>query len=411
MGIGGNYSPVMNLGRRFNITNHAPETQLGRGLHRRANFRAFTENMKAFALGCLAAFMILEITLRCFNAFEMRIQGDRIFLPKNRHYKILNTSIPGLDRYITHTKNSLGLRGAELPPNAHDGLLFVTVGGSTTECFYISDGQTWPDLLGKKMSSQFNHFYVNNAGLDGHSTFGHIILMNGTLCRLKPNFVLFLVGNNDVGRDDLRDFDRNGIKETATAFFRHRILTKSRVLSFLYILIMKNKTINHSLNHSPLNFQTKINVPDGERSRLLEVHRTKHLKGYEERLQHLIDLSKQCSIQPLLVTQPALYGTAKDPVTGTDLSKIDVHGIDGETAWKVLELYNEVTRRVAKRNQVFLIDLAQQMPKSSEFFYDAIHFTNAGASKVAQIIYQSLCPYIAEHKKEFLNGSCSAGPT
>lgn len=54
-------------------------------------------------------------------------------------------------------------------------LTIISVGGSTTECFYISDDKTWTHILGMKLKSVFTRVWINNAGLDGHSTFGHII--------------------------------------------------------------------------------------------------------------------------------------------------------------------------------------------------------------------------------------------
>lgn len=54
-------------------------------------------------------------------------------------------------------------------------MTIISVGGSTTECFYISDDKTWTHILGMKLKSVFTRVWINNAGLDGHSTFGHII--------------------------------------------------------------------------------------------------------------------------------------------------------------------------------------------------------------------------------------------
>ena len=76
-----------------------------------------------------------------------------------------------------HTKNSLGFRGAPPPRDFPDYLTIITIGGSTTECFYLSDGRTWPDLLGQNLSREFNRVWVNNAGLDGATTYRHLILM------------------------------------------------------------------------------------------------------------------------------------------------------------------------------------------------------------------------------------------
>ena len=43
----------------------------------------------------------------------------------------------------------------------------------------------------------------NNAGLDGATTYRHLILMEDYVVTLRPKVVLFLIGINDVGAGNL----------------------------------------------------------------------------------------------------------------------------------------------------------------------------------------------------------------
>ena len=45
--------------------------------------------------------------------------------------------------------------------------------------------------------------WVNNAGLDGATTYRHLILMEDYVAQLRPKVVLFLIGINDVGAGNL----------------------------------------------------------------------------------------------------------------------------------------------------------------------------------------------------------------
>jgi hypothetical protein len=81
--------------------------------------------------------------------------------------------LEGLEARIVHRKNSLGFRGPELPADYAERLSIIAVGGSTTECFYIPDGKTWPDLPADSLGGNFSGLWLDNAGLDGHSTWGH----------------------------------------------------------------------------------------------------------------------------------------------------------------------------------------------------------------------------------------------
>ena len=92
--------------------------------------------------GLLLATGVLEVVLRVHNPFETRVIGDKIVLLANRTYEYKNDLSEKLDEKITHTKNSLGFRGDEPPDDFNPALTVVTVGGSTTESIYISDGKT-----------------------------------------------------------------------------------------------------------------------------------------------------------------------------------------------------------------------------------------------------------------------------
>ena len=60
-------------------------------------------------------------------------------------------------------------------------------------------------------------------------------------------------------------------------------------------------------------------------------------------------------------------------------------------------------RRLGKQENVLTIDLAQELEKNSDFFYDGTHFTNAGAAEVAKIIYKRLLPYLMQTYRSFSN--------
>ncbi len=71
-----------------------------------------------------------------------------------------------------------------------------------------------------------------------------------------------------------------------------------------------------------------------------------------------------------------------------------VGDVNGAVQWEILELYNDVTREVAGEQDVFLIDLAAQLPKNSAFYYDYHHFTNRGAEEVAKRVATELRTFL-----------------
>lgn len=367
------------------------------------------KNAALLFVGCLIAFFILEIFLRVWHPFEFRVRGNRIVLPANKEYRFTNDRIPALDRIIVHRKNVLGFRGAEKPREFDRYLTLITVGGSTTECFYLSDGRTWTDRLGGRINGDFKNAWINNAGLDGQSTYGHRLLMEDYIIKLKPKVVLFLIGANDAATTgSLSRYDRvmvkrslfsRGIKEIPAVLADHSEVFSTALNIARYLRARKS-----GMGHEAIDFAAcgTLEVPPREEEKALERHRQR-LNDYGLRLEDLIRLSKENGIEPVFITQAAIFGGDADNVTGIDLGKIKIDGMtNGKLAWKILELYNDVTKSVAAQNGALCIDLAREMPKSSRYYYDFYHFNNEGADKAAQIIYDHLYPFLAKRYPSYL---------
>jgi len=357
----------------------------------------------AVLFGCAVAIILAEIILRIYNPFGFRVRGHRIIIPKNEKFVIENTKIPQLDRKIVHTKNSLGFRGPEPPENFHEYLTMVVVGGSTTECFYLQDDQAWPSRLSENLKREFRNVWINNAGLDGHGTFGHTILMREYIVPLKPALVLFFVGINDAGYH-MEDQPGDLIQTNS-------LIYKSEFISLAVNLMNYVRTIRLGLGHIPLDFENAryFDVPDEKRSSMIEHHRMCS-KSYERRLENLIRISRENGIIPVFITQPALFGYAIDDITGRDLSRMEMGNflrymegcMNGGIKWDILEVYNDVTRSVGAREDVWVVDLARTMPKSTRYYYDEAHFTPAGAQKAADLIAEQFVPLLKNRYSKYL---------
>jgi hypothetical protein len=362
-------------------------------------------------------FLLVEGTLRIWQPFEMRVKYNKIILPVNKKYIIRNLEITKLDKVIIHTKNSIGFRGSEPPSDFRDCLTMITIGGSTTECFYLSDGKTWEDRLAVKLKKDFNKVWINNAGLEGHTTFGHLILLQDYIVKLKPKFILLLIGLNDTYRDELSGWEKRNIQEVTiepTKGLVNSLAGYSEVLN-LYIYI-KNyyRTKASGLGHSiilfdrtdPINnriFNKQFDLkkleaynPQSETKKSQDPFIMRNiLDSYEKRIVKIIDTARNNSIEPIFITHPVLYGKVVDDVSRINLANISVDGMSGSMAWEKLEMYNDVLRKIRTEYKVHVIDLARKLPKSSKYFYDLYHYNNEGAEEVAKIIYKELMPILS----------------
>jgi lysophospholipase L1-like esterase len=372
-------------------------------------------NVAVLVIGLLGALGLFEVLLRIHNPFMTRIRGQRIVLEVNRKIHFKNTTIRGLDSEITYSRNAIGFRGPNPPADFARSLTLMTVGGSTTLCMWVSDDKTWTALLGDRLSHSFRNVWINNAGLDGHSTFGHLILLEDYVAPLHPKMVVFLVGTNDVAREANSEWDAVNAKSPimfgSVKFFLKSMSAYSEVAALLVDFYRAYEAHRAGLGHLRLDI-TKMgrleHTPEELRVYLQGFVSPERQASYAGRLRRLIGIARRNGIEPAFLTQPLVFGPAIDDRTGIDLSTVRLSGaLNGQFMWAAQEVYNDVTRQVCRDSSVMLVDLARQMPKSSRYFYDAMHFTNAGSEKVAEIVARGLCPEIARRFPEYVVRDCA----
>jgi len=377
-------------------------------------FKTEKNNLFLVFMGCLLALAVTEIMLRVYNPFQFRVKADNIKLPVYHHYRFELTNVKQLDKIVSHTKNSLGFRGEEPPKNFEQHLTIITVGGSATESFIINDGKTWPALLGEKAKESFKHAWLNNAGMDGHSTYGHTILMENYIRKIKPKVVLFSVGYNDQISKDDRRMDQQLTNDLTLNLdsikgFLRTSGNYSEVFTLALNLYRYIKKIPFPYTDGLEKDLKKIKTLEiGENNELkiidkkLKEFKEKYENGYSSRLKNLIKVSRENNMQPVLLTSPVLYGDAIDDITKVNLGTIKVaNGENGNIAWKNLEFFNDVTRAVGSDRNVLVIDLANEMPKSSRYFYDFTHFNNEGSEKISEIVYNKLEPFLKNNYGDY----------
>ena len=121
----------------------------------------------------LAGIVVLEIVFGTwirgpdFGAMKL---GNNVTV-----YFSVNDSYHG-HRFVKSSRDSYALRGDYPSPEQID---ILTIGGSTTAEEKVDDLETWSYLLGEKLTASSNaKVYVANAGVDGHSTYGHITFLS-----------------------------------------------------------------------------------------------------------------------------------------------------------------------------------------------------------------------------------------
>ena len=372
------------------------------------------KNLLVLLISFILVLGLCELILRIYNPLGFRIKGDKIILPINKKEIIHHEHGLGkLDKVVVHQRNSLGFRGPEPSSDFPRDLTIVTVGGSTTECFDLAGDKTWPHVLGVNLQRHFNHLWLNNAGLSGNSTFGHYILMQDYLVKLQPKVVIFLVGINDLGIRGERDFDQriHGVNFRSLERFLASAAVYSELataaLNLYRYYFPKSVMMNNQNKPQEVDFKNlpRFGVLPEARAAMIKEHQDHYLHPYKARLEKLITICREHNIMPVLLTQPVLYGEGADEASGVGLRhRFVAQGMDGATAWQVLELYNDVTREVGREGGVPVIDVAREMPKDPAYFYDLMHYTNAGAARLGDIVARPVNASLGQKVPGVLSG-------
>jgi len=350
-------------------------------------------------LGLLVGLIICEIILHFYNPLPFAVSKGRLVLPANQKTVFKNTWIKKLDGNIKYSRNSLGFRGPEPPDSVNKLFSVICIGGSTTECRYISDSLTWPNQLSLKLKDSFPSIWVNNAGVDGHSSFGHLLLLKEYINRLKPKYVTLLIGANDVETDKPQQFDLMNEKKinflSAKSFFKS-VINKTELGSAFFQLYAIRGAYKKGLIHKDVDFLSLKDtvLPEPYIAAIIKKQDV-YLAQYRQRIAAIIAICKASNVKPVLITQPSLFGNYTDSATMINMANKIIPAaepaINAAVMEKVLELYNDVVRSFG--NQVKVIDLAALMPKSSDYYYDFLHYTNTGCDKIAAILLKELIPY------------------
>ena len=358
------------------------------------------------AVFCLA---LLEIGLRIYNPFPFRVKGEKIVLTGNR-VETYRSSSPKLEPVIQVTRNALGFRGSNPPPDLDKYLSIVAIGGSTTECRFISDQGAWPAVVEHRLQKELSPVWLNNAGLDGHSTFGHLVLLSDHVLRIRPKVVLFLVGINDQAATTPSTHDRaqlTGIHNWSPWHLTVKLVRNSEVVNTVYNLYRYSLARKAQLAWADPPDITRMGAAEVPEQKIAEeVARNERLyiPSYRGRLLELVSICKDHGIRPVLITQPLLWGSGIDDVTRVNLETIvpsrERIG-NGKLEWNVLESYNRTTLEVAHSAGVLEIDLAHKLPKSSRLFYDCCHYTVQGAKEAGNIIAAELGPWLAREFPDY----------
>lgn len=311
-------------------------------------------------------------------------------------------------RYQKWEINSLGFRGKEIDfEKKEGGIRIVCFGGSETFGFYEGQDKEWPSQLEEMLRDKFPTVEVINASVVGLRVTKRKDYVGKYVLPLKPDIMIIIhqrfleyvkdsirgIGGkgltNKIGGEGVKNPDIEPTTVSAKRAFSKAVdilMRYSREGLFtqhplwmhrrkLYSRI-RRKERRHLVHKEPMN-----EVPDDV------------VFEYERDLTAFVHYLKENQVVPVLSTFPTLVtpfnkDIYEDLLLATrlvfciDLSK---NGI-----LNALRKLNHMIRRIAKEENLILIDNDALIPKTREYFGDNFHYTDKGAEFLARNVYDIL---------------------
>jgi lysophospholipase L1-like esterase len=353
------------------------------------------------------ALVLMELGLRLFAPLPARYfvlppTERRIFRPEPG-------AMPGVSKEARFRVNSQGLRGDELTPDKD--LIVLALGGSTTECVFLDQDETWPALLQRRMAASGHRAWVGNGGLSGRTTRENVPQLRQLLSQFPTTLVVvLLIGANDLlSRLSLGDEYR----PTPIVDPKAEALIVPKAFSVFPVryapglpfwqrteLWARTRAAVEGLRLSTEHVEDQAGrsyVVRRERRRsatLTDVlpDLTSALEEYSENVERMIAIAEK-RVPLVFITQPAMWREGLP----ADLDALLWMGDAGSrqkpplyysprALAEGLRRYNETLLRICSAHDLPCLDLAPRVPKDASVFYDDLHFNRHGAELVASIL-------------------------
>lgn len=351
------------------------------------------ENFIILSYAVFLAFALCE-TVLAFTPY-----GHSRGLPRLATKRVSKPSglLPGVHGITRFTINAMGLRSPSIwPADRRDRILCV--GGSTTECLYVSDEKTWPWRLSLNLTSRLGRpILAGNAGLSGQISLHHAYQLENYRYAKQFGRVLVMCGINELGmalrrsyQDRARWVPREALLNWAGRGAYYRSSSVFSLITFGLdrkgpqseqviqdsdgIWLMEQRRMRREL----LERKVIKSIPPGHE---------KELAQFKAVLERIVAVCRDRNQTVTFLTQPSLYAeNLSSYLQGLLIEHTADAAFDPGVLQKWLEKYNQVVREVSRESGVDCVELAAAIPKDTTAFYDDCHFNDSGCKKVAEIL-------------------------
>jgi lysophospholipase L1-like esterase len=330
--------------------------------------------------------------------------------------------MPGISGPSWFITNSHGIRGDELMPSHTYRIL--AIGGSSTECLFLDQSETWPYLLQKTLNKNTSkqNIWVGNAGMSGKTTRHHLTAMQYLpLRKMRIDTIILLIGINDFSKrisqnesydqyflsnpgateKQLNDTFAGGYPHQDDPFFKKTAIWQ--MLRKVKTMVFRKKTKFYVQDKAGQNYVTWRKYRHEAAEIINELpDLSSALEEYARNINKMMDIAQENSIRLIFITQPTMW---KRDLPGELDALLWFGGIgdfqmeshksyySSEALATGIQKYNDTLLNICQERQLECVDLSTMLEKDTTVFYDDVHFNESGARKVSIV----LSNYILSH--------------
>ena len=370
----------------------------------RSFLQNYGESVVYVVYSAMGAWLVAEVIVAVVTSYISYYGSANFQPPPHIHRRPPDTrlifrpdgaALPGIGGVSHYTTNSKGIRGPEFPPR-ESAYRILAIGGSTTECTYLDDTETWPQLVMVRLNQKkgWPAVWVGNAGISGYPTVYHLEFVKESPLMKEVDALLFLVGANEFIpflRGQLREGQFPARKKKAKPMWRHSPIVRlargwwyrrnssaqAQNITGTNLWLNRAKRRNSTIRHT---------LPD-------DLGRA--LQQYEARIEALVGFARGHGLRPIFITQPTLWDKNLGERARSLLLFGHISGVEYVCAGAGrvgIDKYNEVLLGVCERMGVECIK-TESMHGQERYYYDDFHFSEAGAAELARLVAGHLIDY------------------
>jgi lysophospholipase L1-like esterase len=373
----------------------------------------------ALGLGCLAGILLGELLLRLFWP-----AGNRYYLWPPHLTVTFNPDpaiVPGVSPFARIHANSQGILGSEWSADRAREFRVLTVGGSTTQCIMLDQSKTWPALLERALGTTpaGRKVWVGNLGRAGFNSRDHLGLMRLAIDQFDADLVIVLAGANDTVQrliqgetynphfvdDELRYYEWLIPRFALAPLTAHPSSPLyERAAVFQLAKWLKSLYVNRKQIQMDNEGQWLAEARSYRRSaRFIDnlPPLASGLDEYERNVTGMIREARRRSLRLVFLTQPTFW----KEVMPEDEARLVWMGFGPRQSgdepewpwWKkgdslmytsralttAMAAYNDRLLETCRTWGVECFDLAARVPRTTEVYFDDMHYTEQGARRVA----------------------------